>query len=195
MNEKRKTSREIQAEERRNQLIDTALEVFARKGVENATTKDLAEAAGVAQGLMYHYFKSKEDLLLAVMEKHGFMPDLRRILAVGHDRPAGAVLLEIASGFQAMLEERQALARVVFREAWTNPEVGRVLGAMIHEAAAGVASYLSARVAAGELRPHNPDVAARTFLHTIFMMNLTRVPAAVYIPEMVQNVLKGLEAR
>ncbi|HWI66464.1 MAG TPA: TetR/AcrR family transcriptional regulator [Symbiobacteriaceae bacterium] len=195
MNEKRMTSREIQAEARRNQLIDTALTVFAEKGVENATTKDLAEAAGVAQGLMYHYFRSKEDLLLAVMEKHGFMPDLRRILAVGHDRPAAAVLLEIALGFQAMLENRQPLVRVVFREAWTNPDVGRVLGGMIHEAAEGIARYLAARVAAGELRPHNPDVAARTFLHSIFMANLTRVPMAIYIPEMVENVLKGLEAR
>jgi Bacterial regulatory proteins, tetR family len=44
-------TRRRQAQERREQLIDTALEVFAAKGLENATVKDLSEAAGVGAGL------------------------------------------------------------------------------------------------------------------------------------------------
>ena len=52
-----KVNRRQQAEQRRAQLIDTALGVFAEKGVEGTTVKDLSEAAGVAQGLLYHYFR------------------------------------------------------------------------------------------------------------------------------------------
>jgi AcrR family transcriptional regulator len=44
-------TRRRQAQERREQLIDTALEVFAAKGLENATVKDLSEAAGIGAGL------------------------------------------------------------------------------------------------------------------------------------------------
>jgi len=50
------TRRELQAQERRNQLIDAALALFAEKGLDNTTIKDLAARVGVAQGLIYHYF-------------------------------------------------------------------------------------------------------------------------------------------
>src|SRR5579871_543324 len=52
------TRRTQQAEERREQLIDTALRVFAEKGWDATSIPDLARAAGVAQGLMYHYFSN-----------------------------------------------------------------------------------------------------------------------------------------
>jgi AcrR family transcriptional regulator len=68
------TRRELQAQERRNQLIDSALTLFAEKGFERTTIKDLSEAARVAQGLIYHYFESKEELLFAAVDKHGFLP-------------------------------------------------------------------------------------------------------------------------
>src|ERR1041385_4982883 len=54
----RRTRRQ-QAEQRRIQLLDTALEVFAAHGFDGTSVKDLAEAAGVTQGLLYHYFASR----------------------------------------------------------------------------------------------------------------------------------------
>src|SRR6266542_2185072 len=101
--------RRRQAEERRVQLIDTALCVFAEKGVEGATVKDLSEAAGVAQGLLYHYFRSKEDLLRAALERHYFLPDLRRIASPDRDRPATEVLVEVAERFAAVLRDGRRL--------------------------------------------------------------------------------------
>ena len=49
--------------ERRRQILDAAVKVFARSGFHGARVGDIAEEAGVAYGLVYHYFKSKEDLL------------------------------------------------------------------------------------------------------------------------------------
>src|SRR6266540_1947860 len=106
------TSRRQQAERRRAQLIDSALAVFAEKGVDGATVKDLSEAAGVAQGLLYHYFPSKEDLLRAALERHYFLPELRRITSPDRDRPAAEVLVEVAERFAAMLRERGTLRAV-----------------------------------------------------------------------------------
>jgi AcrR family transcriptional regulator len=45
--------RDLQAETRRNQLLDIALALFAERGVENVSLKDLAAEANVAQGLIY----------------------------------------------------------------------------------------------------------------------------------------------
>src|SRR5215471_17466191 len=57
-------------EDRRQQIIDGALEVFASKGFERATNKDIAEAAGIGSaGLIYHYFKDKSDLFRQVLEQ------------------------------------------------------------------------------------------------------------------------------
>ncbi len=57
-------------ESRRQQIIDGALEVFSRKGFEQATNKDIAQAAHIGSpGLIYHYFKDKSDLLQKVLQE------------------------------------------------------------------------------------------------------------------------------
>ena len=47
--------------------MDTALEVFAENGYANASISLIAKKAGISKGLMYNYFKSKEDLLSSIM--------------------------------------------------------------------------------------------------------------------------------
>src|SRR5215475_13433540 len=56
-------------EDRREQIIDAALRVFAQKGFARATNRDVAQEAGITTGLIYYYFKSKEDLLKAALEE------------------------------------------------------------------------------------------------------------------------------
>src|SRR5260221_3715161 len=55
-------------EDRREQIIDAAMHVFAQKGFARATNKDIAREAGITPGLIYHYFDSKEALLKAIIE-------------------------------------------------------------------------------------------------------------------------------
>ena len=58
-------------DERRSQIIDGALEVFSTKGFSAASNRDIARAAGInSPGLIYHYFASKEDLLMSAIERH-----------------------------------------------------------------------------------------------------------------------------
>ena len=52
----------------REKILHAAFNVLSRQGYENASIKDIAEAAGVAQGLVHYYFKSKQLLVLAVLE-------------------------------------------------------------------------------------------------------------------------------
>ena len=58
------TQRDIQAEKRKNQLLDISLTLFAQRGVENVSIKELATEANVSQGLIYYYFQSKDELLV-----------------------------------------------------------------------------------------------------------------------------------
>jgi AcrR family transcriptional regulator len=54
--------------DRRQQIVEAALDVFAEYGFEKATTKEIATRVGVAQGLVYFYFSSKVELFLAACE-------------------------------------------------------------------------------------------------------------------------------
>src|SRR2546430_16853419 len=48
-------------------ILQAAFSILSRQGYENTSTKDIAEEAGVAQGLIHYYFKSKQQLVLAVL--------------------------------------------------------------------------------------------------------------------------------
>jgi AcrR family transcriptional regulator len=60
----------ILVRERRRALIDAAVEVFFAKGYHGCRVADVAEAAGISQGTVYNYVKSKEDLLFMIVEDH-----------------------------------------------------------------------------------------------------------------------------
>ena len=56
-------------EERRQELIETAQELFTTQGYEQTTVGDIVKRVGVAQGLFYYYFRSKQDIFLALIDQ------------------------------------------------------------------------------------------------------------------------------
>ena len=61
----------LPAAKRREQLLDTAVLLFAERGYGGATTAELARAAGVTEPIIYRHFKSKRDLFIAVIDRTG----------------------------------------------------------------------------------------------------------------------------
>ncbi len=61
----------LPAAERREQLLDTAVSLFAERGYAGATTSELARAAGVTEPIIYRHFKSKKNLFIAVIQRTG----------------------------------------------------------------------------------------------------------------------------
>jgi len=76
---KASTAAEARDQDRRKTILRAAVEVFARKGYHGCRIADVAREAGVAYGLVYHYFKNKEELLQLVFETGwgGFMSRIR----------------------------------------------------------------------------------------------------------------------
>jgi TetR/AcrR family transcriptional regulator, fatty acid metabolism regulator protein len=64
------TERSTAAEEKRRVILDAAARVFARKGFHASRVGDIAEEAGIAHGLLYHYFSSKDDVLETIFREH-----------------------------------------------------------------------------------------------------------------------------
>ena len=58
------------ADERRNEILDAADELFAQKGFDGTSTNDILEKVGIARGTLYYHFKSKEDIMDALIERY-----------------------------------------------------------------------------------------------------------------------------
>ena len=57
------------AEERKNEILDVAEQLFAEKGFDNASTNDIIKKIGIARGTLYHHFTSKEEILDAIVDR------------------------------------------------------------------------------------------------------------------------------
>jgi AcrR family transcriptional regulator len=186
------TRREKQAEQRRIQLIDAALALFAEKGYDRTSIKDLAEAVGVAQGLVYHYFDSKEDLLLAVIDRHNPLPQVRRMLEGIQDQPAAMLLPQLLHGFYALFGVKRELFIVGLRELLVDERVRSRIHLFQREGLTMLARYLAARIAAGELRPHNTEVTAQAVLAAGMSLFIAETPPEPFIAEFVAALLRGI---
>lgn len=59
-----------EAMERRNEILDVADELFGQKGFDGTSTNDILEKVGIARGTLYYHFKSKEDIMDALIERY-----------------------------------------------------------------------------------------------------------------------------
>lgn len=57
------------SEERKDQILDAATEVFSRKGFQQARMDDIAEESQLSKGALYWYFKSKDEIIIAILDR------------------------------------------------------------------------------------------------------------------------------
>jgi TetR/AcrR family transcriptional regulator, fatty acid metabolism regulator protein len=120
---RRLTDRSIAQEERRRAILAAAVRVFARSGYHGARVGDIAEEAGVAHGLLYHYFSSKEEVLATV-----FRENWRDLLEVLHrveeaDEPADEQLRGVVKILLRSWRNDPDLVRVMVREVARSPHL------------------------------------------------------------------------
>ena len=153
------------ATDNREKILNAAFSVFARQGYDNTSVKDIAEEAGVAQGLVHYYFKSKQLLVLAVLEDVCDKVELNvegeagalqafeqtkeklrtsrdanalylQLIAAGlHDSAIGSGVREFVRGERARVEE---IARQVLAEREADPRPARGIAGVVWAAVLGI---------------------------------------------------------
>lgn len=158
-----------QAVEKRRQILDAAVLVFAREGFHGCRVSDIADEAGVAYGLVYHYFSSKDEILDTLfLERWNLL--LEAIAAVdAGDLPPREKLYEIASFIVESYRHDPELMKVIIVEVTRAANsFGRRHLEKIREAYALIAGIVSQAQEAGELRDDiTPDFAAMAFYGAI----------------------------
>ncbi len=137
--------------DRRRELVRAAIRVFARKGFHDARVGDIAEEAGVAHGLLYHYFRSKEEVLETIF-RETWTALVRQTTQI---EESGAPITEqvrrFATIFLGSWLMTPSLVRVIIREVARSPEVNNRVDE-IRNVFVGLGRMMAAAKERGELR-------------------------------------------
>jgi len=189
-------------EDKRRQLLDAAVRVFARKGFHASRVGDIAEEAGVAHGLLYHYFKSKDQVLEAVFHENWSLLVTRIESVEETAEPAADQLRHISAIVLRTWLHLPDVVRVVIQEFGRSPELGERIGELTLPIDA-IQRVITRGIESGEFRKDVDPVFAATVVYGAIDELLTgwvlgRLPSAeedVAKAEqtMIEVILAGLQ--
>jgi AcrR family transcriptional regulator len=157
------------AEDRREQIIDVAIRLFSRKGFRGTTTREIAQAAGVNEAIIFRHFTNKSDLYAAIIDRKANSPDgqspgrmVEAAIAAGGDRQ---VFESIAFNILEFHEHDDTAMRLLLYSALEGHELAdMIVRNYISKAHRRLAEYVRKRMAEGAFRRVDPMMAVRGFI-------------------------------
>jgi AcrR family transcriptional regulator len=162
---------EVVKDFRTGEILDAARRVIGELGYGDASMERIAQAASVAKGTLYLYFKSKESLLQAALER-GYAELMERTRA-GTVRARGPLpkLREVARAFLEHSLAHQTFYRALQETPELGPEgvseVSRRLRVLVDDYIHRVSALVERGIKSGELRPVDPERAARLLVELL----------------------------
>ncbi len=157
----------------RREIVEAALRVFGRSGVSAATLEDIASEAGVSRGALCWHYRSKDDLLMAIVQHHESHQALRQALeALEQDLQNGVqlddetFLRSIVGGFYDSLTAQSDIVRLPLLLLYTHPEVAHILADKIVRGRKPITEYVRRRQEAGAF---NKNIDAAFFVQILAM--------------------------
>ncbi len=160
-------------DERRKQIMEAALPVFAANGFHGTSNRAIASAAGIAPGLIYWYFKNKEDLFTSILDTYAPFGRIAIPFAALAEVPPQIVLPRLVARIAELMNDRRTLLamRLLIAETITNPDAGQRLNGMVKSVLDPLADYLRGQIARGVLRDGEALLMAQTAISmTVFFL-------------------------
>ena len=164
------TARHGAAIDKRRVILDAAVRVFARQGFHTCRVSDIADEAGVAYGLVYHYFQSKDEVLDTLfLERWGIM--LEAIAEIDARQEVSArEKLELVAGFiiDSYRHEPDLMKVIIVEVTRAANSFGRLHLEKIREAYQGIAAIVESARKDGSFKPDiSSEFAAMCFYGAI----------------------------
>jgi len=133
----------MSAPDRRQAILDSALEVFSERGFDRASLDDVAAHGGVSKALIYEHFSSKRELQIALLDT--FVHEMIQCVvgAIANDQGHEARLRAGIGAFLEFAQEHPAALRLLTRNV-ADPDAGEALDRLREDAAGAVASMMIA---------------------------------------------------
>jgi AcrR family transcriptional regulator len=152
----------------KTQIMDAAAQQFAELGYKRATTRKIAQAAGVTEVTLFRHFGSKQNLFTAVLNRHALQPDSNAIFNQTLEGDYHQDMLRMGQYTMQIMQERRDVMRMMLCEAAHFPELQELLGQAPRQMRDMIAGYLQRRIEAGDIVPRDPHVMAQGFLGFFF---------------------------
>ncbi len=158
------TFKKQMVEARRTQILMGAAHVFAEKGFHKATTKQIAKAAGVAEGTIYNYFKNKRELLLAMVKQLGAQSLKEVVFDHASDDPKPFLTALLHDRYHLM-EQHGPILAPIFAEIMSDPPLREMVYQQIMKPAIKlIEQYIQTQIDVGKFNPINPVIATRALV-------------------------------
>ena len=147
------------ADDRRRQILDAAIVCFAETGFHQTTMHDISAEAGISVGLIYRYFRNKDEVISAIAEEH--KKEIAQILERARQAPTLLESLEILFTSHCCEDSPRVISAFVvdlFAEAGRNPQLAKLVRDVVRTKAKGVTDLIArspeSRRAAHGFQPH-----------------------------------------
>lgn len=151
-------------EDTRSKILQAALQLFAKRGYEGTTTKDLAKSAGVAEGTLFRHFHSKKAILIEVATA-GWVDILTDLLTELSEMGNYKAVSQVMRRRMLNMRKNSDLMRVCFVEAQYHPELRESIQAEVITKMTDVAeAFFETAMEKGIYRRMNPKIVAKVFL-------------------------------
>lgn len=149
----------------KQQLLEATLKLISEKGYLGATTREIAQEAGVTELTLFRHFGSKERLFEELLKSYTFLPRLKELLPGLEGLAYEDALEQIATRFLLALKERKAMVKIMYSEVTIYPEkIRTVYNRFIDEMRATLAGFFESMYKRGILKTSSSEMAARVFL-------------------------------
>ena len=154
----------------KEQLLKATLKLISEKGYLGATTREIAQEAGVTELTLFRHFGSKERLFEELLKRYTFLPMLKELLPELEGLSFEEALTLIATRFLLSLKERKSMVKIMYSEVTSYPvKIREVYNKFIDEMRTTLALYFESQQNSDIIRNDlSPDMAARVFLWILF---------------------------
>lgn len=174
-------------------ILDTAVKIFSQKGFDAATTSEIAREAGVAEGTIFRYFKTKKELLLGTIEKFSkFLGEIlitdriNKIIKQYNKDDYKGILLAIAKDRMTIFDEYWEVIQVIMNEMQYHKELkDYFLNNVVQKGKVVLEEFIQSGIDNGYFRDVHPTIAARMLLGNlgIFLLQRKLAPELIKIDD------------
>lgn len=188
-------SRSPQTEsETQTRILNAARRLFARRGYDGTTTRDLAQAAGVAEGTLFRHFENKKAILIEVATQ-GWVEILTDLLTELSEMGSYKAIAQVMKRRMLNLQANSDLLRVCFLEAQFHPELrDRIQADVISKMTDVAEAFFQTAMDRGVYRQMNPRIVAQVFLgmFTVAGFSQDTIMKGDSSPRAMQEMAEGI---
>lgn len=174
----------MKGDKRREQILQTAVELFSQRGFKGTTTKEIARAAGVSEAMVFRHFATKDELYGAILDNKSCADGVHRFPWEANEKLKQAI--EQKDDFAVFynialdaLNKHQAdvgFMRLLFYSALEEHVLAeRFFNDFIAKIYEFIGGYISQRQSDGAFRKMNPRIAVRSFLGMLIHHSLNNI--------------------